>query len=124
MTEPSPLDEILLDMVRLIPPGRLSSYSDLSELATALGYPCTPRRAARALSLFGSDVPWWRVVQAGGEVADQVAVAAVPLLAAEGVPVTGKRVPLAHKRWCPQPEVLRERISAAATDPEATSPPG
>lgn len=124
MNEPSPLDEILLDMVKLIPPGSLTSYSDLSILAAALGYPCTPRRAARTMSLFGAGVPWWRVVQAGGTVADQVAVKAAPLLAADGVPVNGKRVPLERRRWSPRPEELRDRLTAAATDPRAMPPPG
>ncbi len=124
MTGPTPLDEMLLDMVRLIPPGSLASYSDLSTLAAAFGYPCTPRRAARALSLFGSDVPWWRVVQSGGSLAEQVASDAAPLLAAEGIPISGKRVPLQRMRWCPQPEQLRAQLTAAAMGTVATSRPG
>lgn len=123
MNKPSRLDEILLDMVRLIPPGKLASYADLSSLAAEMGYPCTPRRVARTLSLYGSDVPWWRVVQSAGTVADQVYAQAVPQLEADGVEVRGKRVPLEVMRWTPDPAVLRQRIMALAKNPVATQPP-
>lgn len=108
---PSELDEILLDMVRLIPPGSLASYADLSALATTVGYPCTARRVARTLSLFGSDVPWWRVVQSSGTVADQVLAPAVALLRTEGVDVQGRRVPLNDMRWCPDLQEIRARFA-------------
>lgn len=107
---PSELDEILLDMVRLIPSGNLASYADLSALASHLGYPCTARRVARTLSLFGSDVPWWRVVQSSGTVADHVLDPAVNLLRDDGVPVQGRRVPLDEVRWSPDPHELRIRV--------------
>lgn len=123
MSLPSRLDEVLLDMVGMIPPGSLASYADLSVLAAELGYPCTPRRVARALSQYGSDVPWWRVVQSAGAVADQVYGAAAPLLKAEGVPLRGRRVPLERLRWSPEPVVLRQRVMALAKDPQATPPP-
>lgn len=109
---PSQLDAILLDMVRLIPPGNLTSYSDLSVLAAELGFPCTARRVAQTLSRFGSAVPWWRVVQAGGTIAEQILEPALPQLAAEGVPVTGRRVPLEQVRWTPDLATLRSQLSA------------
>lgn len=109
-------------MVRLIPPGSLSSYADLSALASELGYPCTARRVARALSVYGSDVPWWRVVQASGTIADQVIAEAAPLLRAEGVPVRGKRVPLAQMRWSPEPLALRAEVSDSAMGSQVGSP--
>lgn len=123
MNPPSPLDEILLDMVRLIPRGKLASYADLSVLAAELGYPCTARRVARTLSLYGSEVQWWRVVQSAGTVADQVYAAAVPRLEADGVHVQGRRVPLELMRWNPEPAALRQQVKQAANYPVAMPPP-
>jgi methylated-DNA-protein-cysteine methyltransferase related protein len=123
MNPPSRLDEILLDMVRMIPPGKLASYADLSALAAELGYPCTARRVARTLSLYGSDVQWWRVVQSAGTVADQVYAAAVPRLEADGVQVQGRRVPLELMRWDPEPTALRQHVMQSANYPVATPPP-
>lgn len=111
MIEPSPLDEVLIDMVRLIPRGRLASYSDLSALAGELGYPCTARRVARTLSMFGADTPWWRVVQAGGTIADQVRDEALILLQEDGLAVTGRRVPLNQVRWNPDLQYLRAELA-------------
>jgi len=51
-----------MDIVAAIPAGRVMTYGDV---AAALG-----SRAARAVGLimsrYGSDLPWWRVVRAGG----------------------------------------------------------
>jgi alkylated DNA nucleotide flippase Atl1 len=52
----------VLDVVAAIPPGRVMTYGDV---AAALG-----SRAARAvgsvMARYGHEVPWWRVVRAGG----------------------------------------------------------
>lgn len=111
----TPLDEMLLEVVRLIPRGSLVSYADLSSLAGELGYPCTARRVARTLSLYGSEVPWWRVVQSGGTLADPVRSHAQVRLREEGVLVTGRRVPLNQHRWDPDPAALREALGSAAS---------
>jgi alkylated DNA nucleotide flippase Atl1 len=123
MSLPSRLDEIVLDIVRLIPAGNLASYADLSGLATLLGYPCTARRVARTLALYGSEVPWWRVVQSSGTVADQVYPEASQLLRAEGIPVRGKRVPLQQLRWVPEPVLLRRQVTALAGAAEVPRSP-
>jgi alkylated DNA nucleotide flippase Atl1 len=72
------------------------------------GVACTARHVARALSRFGAEVPWWRVVQSSGTVAEPVSARARERLAAEGVMVEGRRVPLDRLRWQPDPDVLRE----------------
>lgn len=115
MTQPAPLDEVLLDLVRLIPRGSLASYADIAALSDELGFPCTARRAARAMARFGSDVPWWRVVQSTGTVAESVLARAVPLLAADGITVVGRRVPLGQRRWHPCPEDLSPVASGHPT---------
>jgi alkylated DNA nucleotide flippase Atl1 len=54
--------EAVLEVVSAIPPGRVMTYGDV---AAVLG-----SRAARAvgnvMALYGSDVPWWRVIRASG----------------------------------------------------------
>lgn len=65
MTRRPPQDfvEAVLDIVAAIPPGRVMTYGDV---AAVLG-----SRAARAvgnvMSLYGAEVPWWRVIRASGQ---------------------------------------------------------
>lgn len=110
MTQPGVRDEAVLDVVSLIPAGALASYGDIAEVVGALGVPCTPRQAARTLSRFGSGVPWWRVVQAAGTVAEEVLPEARTRLVAEGIVVVGRRVPLGQMRWTPDVEALRAEL--------------
>jgi alkylated DNA nucleotide flippase Atl1 len=63
-TGPSP-DEvvaIVLDIVESIPPGRVMSYG---QIAATFGSR-SARGVGRIMALHGSEVPWWRVVRAGG----------------------------------------------------------
>mgnify|MGYP001030505199 FL=1 len=126
MTDPCPLDEVLLDLVGLIPPGSLATYGDMAALADELGFPCTARRAARTLRRFGSGVPWWRVVQSSGTVAQSVLAQATPLLSAEGITVVGRRVPLGQRRWRPTPDdlmpVASGRPGGGDSEPNSGSP--
>jgi alkylated DNA nucleotide flippase Atl1 len=92
--EPADVDEAVFDVVELIPPDRVSSYGAIGRLV-GVG----PRRVARALSLGGGAVPWWRVLRADGTVAEPVRVRQLELLAAEGVPVRNGRVDLAAVGW-------------------------
>ena len=114
MTDPGPLDEMLLDLVRLIPAGSLATYGDMAAMAEELGFPCTARRAASTLRRFGSGVPWWRVVQSSGTVAESVLAQATALLSAEGITVVGRRVPLGQRRWRPAPDDLLPVADARA----------
>lgn len=63
-TDPSPDDvvAIVLDIVESIPPGRVMSYG---QVAATFGSR-SARGVGRIMSLHGSEVPWWRVVRAGG----------------------------------------------------------
>lgn len=98
---PGDLDEAILDVVGHIPAGTLASYGDVADVVSEIVAPCSARLVARCLSRFGAEVPWWRVVQAGGTIAEEVLPAARTLLVAEGVVVNGRRVPLAALRWRP-----------------------
>jgi alkylated DNA nucleotide flippase Atl1 len=88
----------VLDVVAAIPPGRVMTYGDV---AAALG-----TRAARGvggvMARYGSDVPWWRVVRAGGHPPIDHEARALEHYRAEGTPLrwTGdvSRVDLALAR--------------------------
>ncbi|WSV68052.1 MGMT family protein [Streptomyces sp. NBC_01012] len=54
--------ERVLDVADLIPPGRVMTYGDVAEWLGDGG----PRQVGRAMALYGSAVPWWRVVRADG----------------------------------------------------------
>lgn len=82
----------MLDRVRSIPAGYVSTYGDVS--------PGAPRFAGAVL--FGAeepDLPWWRVVRADGSLAKGARQKS--RLLAEGVPFRGDRVVMAEARFIP-----------------------
>lgn len=92
----------VLDVVDAIPPGRVMTYGDV---AAVLG-----SRAARAvgqvMSNYGSDVPWWRVIRAGGHPPVEHEESALPFYRAEGTPLVATataayRIDYAAARWSP-----------------------
>ena len=92
----------VLDVVDAIPPGRVMTYGDV---AAALG-----SRAARAvgqvMSNYGSDVPWWRVIRAGGHPPTGHEDRALPFYLAEGTPLVvsagaAYRIDYQAARWSP-----------------------
>ena len=83
--------EAILARVRSIPPGRVSTYGDVS--------PGAPRHAGAVLHACDRpDVPWQRVVRADGSLARGERQRR--LLAAEGVPRLGERVDM-REAWVP-----------------------
>ena len=76
-------DRAVIERVRDIPPGRVTTYGDLT--------PGAPRRAGAVLSrCHEPDVPWQRVVRADGSLAKGERQRR--LLEEEGVPFRGARV--------------------------------
>jgi methylated-DNA-protein-cysteine methyltransferase-like protein len=81
----------VLDRARSIPPGRVTTYADLS--------PEAPRYAGSVLAaLHDPDVPWQRIVRADGSLAKGERQRR--LLVAEGVPFRGERVDM-REAWVP-----------------------
>ena len=79
----SPRAQALLDRLRSIEPGRVTTYGDLS--------PEAPRYAGAVLAAaHGDDVPWQRAVRADGSLTQGERQRR--LLEAEGVPFAGERV--------------------------------
>ena len=106
--------EDVLDVVERIPPGSVLTYGDVAELAGGRG----PRFVGNVLSRFGSDVPWWRVVRAGGWPPRGLEVRAREHYREEGTPLVrgtleGLRVDLGRARWdgrSPDPTAPRGQL--------------
>jgi methylated-DNA-protein-cysteine methyltransferase related protein len=81
----------ILDRARAVPPGRVTTYGDLS--------PGAPRHAGAVLSeCHDPSVPWQRIVRADGSLAKGERQRR--LLEAEGVPFRGERVDM-PRAWVP-----------------------
>jgi len=79
----------VLERVRAIPEGFVSTYGDVS--------PGSPRFAGLVLfECDDPDLPWWRVVRADGSLAKGARQR--ERLVAEGVPFRGARVDMANAR--------------------------
>ncbi len=84
--------DLILDRARSIPPGRVSTYGDLS--------PGAPRRAGAVLAANDDpSVPWHRVVRADGSLAKGERQRR--LLETEGVRFRGARVDMREAWWPP-----------------------
>ncbi|TDW29584.1 MGMT family protein [Cryobacterium psychrophilum] len=93
----------VLGIVDAIPPGRVMTYGDV---AAVLG-----SRAARAvgqvMARYGTDMPWWRVVRAGGHPPIEHEDRALEHYLAEGTPLVPRtpthayRIDYAAARWSP-----------------------
>lgn len=91
------LHERIRDLVRAIPPGAVATYGDIATLAGA----STPRLVGRVLSEDGHDLPWHRVLRAGGVPAPHLVREQLARLRGEGVLADGEKVDLRRYRWQP-----------------------
>lgn len=87
----------VLSVVEQIPVGRVLPYGDVAELVGRGG----PRAVGRVMSMYGSGVPWWRVLRVDGSFAPEVAVRARRHHHDEGTPMRadGERVDMRLARW-------------------------
>ncbi|WP_022916759.1 MGMT family protein [Ruania albidiflava] len=96
--------EAVLDLVSRIPPGRASTYGVIAEtirVATGRG---GPRVVGMVMSRYGGDTPWWRLVNARGEMAGHKAGEALARWREEGIALTASdppRVDLYRAGWEP-----------------------
>ncbi|MET8875262.1 MGMT family protein [Nocardia sp. NPDC004604] len=82
-------------LVATVPPGRVVTYGDI---AAAAGL-STPRTVGWIMRTDSADLPWHRVIGAGGRPAAHLADRQLRLLAAEGVPIRDGRVDLRTARF-------------------------
>ncbi|MHA7241111.1 MGMT family protein [Arthrobacter sp. TMS1-12-1] len=108
-TDPHDYRDAVLAVTKLIPAGRVLTYGDVAELLDRGG----PRQVGRALSRSAGDVPWWRVLRAGGHPPHGLAVRARAHYDVEATPLSVPRgstdpgvyrVDLRSARWWPTPE--------------------
>jgi alkylated DNA nucleotide flippase Atl1 len=90
------LASAVLDVVDLVPPGRVVTYGDVAALVG-----CGPRQVGSVLSAWGGAVAWWRVLRADGSPPPGHEREALRHYADEGTPLRpgGGRVDLATARW-------------------------
>ncbi|MFF4246338.1 MGMT family protein [Streptomyces sp. NPDC001822] len=77
--------ERVLDVADLIPPGHVMTYGDVAEWLGDGG----PRQVGRVMALYGSAVPWWRVVRADGALLPGHELRALDHYREEGTPLRG-----------------------------------
>lgn len=107
--DPGAYAEAVLTVAELVPEGRVLTYGDVAELLECGG----PRQVGRALSRSTRDVPWWRILRAGGHPPRGLALSArhhydeeeTPLSLPSGSGDPGDyRVDLSGARWWPAPD--------------------
>ena len=102
--------------IRDIPPGSVASYGQIADIA---GIPRGARQVGYALRQLprGHDVPWYRVLQASGNIAFETGSDAFNeqkrRLQKEDVPILNGRVDMARYRWQPDLDELLWKPSAA-----------
>ena len=97
-------DEAFAETIRSIPRGKVASYG---QVAAAAGYPGYHRAVARLLkTTIPGDLPWQRVLGAGGaiKVAGRAAAEQRLRLRLEGVTFVGKRANLNRHQHVFEPE--------------------
>ncbi len=103
--DPHAYVDAVLVVAGTIPAARVLTYGDVAELLGCGG----PRQVGRALSRSTREVPWWRVLRAGGHPPRGFALQALPHYEDEGtalsVPPGARadeyRVDLREARWWP-----------------------
>jgi alkylated DNA nucleotide flippase Atl1 len=77
--------EAVLSLVERIPEGRATTYGVIADAVGSGG----PRQVGRVMALYGSPVPWWRVVRADGSLPESHQREALPHYREESTPLRG-----------------------------------
>lgn len=104
------LVERVLRVVELVPAGSVVSYGDV---AAAVG--TGPRQVGRIMAQWGSEVPWWRVTNAAGQLPEALLLQARRRWQAEGVALlpSGRGCRITAHRW-PDEQLRRAAVAVAA----------
>lgn len=89
------LAERLLDLVDIIPPGRVSTYGDIGEMLGGVG----ARQVGSLMANFGAMTTWWRVVRADGTLPAGLHEQAMLRWRDEGTAMRGERLAMDQARW-------------------------
>jgi len=82
-------EDAVASVIVSLEPGDLLTYG---EVAAEAGFPGAARAVGTLLRTSGGDLPWWRVVGAGGRLRSPNPALQARLLAGDGVLVVGDRV--------------------------------
>lgn len=82
MVDPELLVERVLRAVELVPTGQVASYGDIGSVC-GVG----PRQVGRVMSQWGSDVAWWRITNAAGDLPAALRTSAFAHWRDEGIAV-------------------------------------
>lgn len=95
--EPPPYAQAVLALVRRIPPAKVMTYGDIAEFLER----GTARQVGAVMAGYGSDAPWWRVVDSTGRLPEHLRGEAAARYLSEGTPfeLDRERVRLARCRW-------------------------
>lgn len=107
---PSEYADRVLDTVDLIPAGRVMTYGDVAEWLGEGG----PRQVGRIMALYGSGVPWWRVVRSDGVLLPGHELRALDAYRAEGTPL--RQSGPAAEGHIPRVDMRRARWDGRASD--------
>ena len=82
-------EQAVIDALLSLKEGEVVTYGELAEQA---GFPGAARAVGSLLRHTAADVPWWRVVGAGGYLRSPQSSRQADLLRAEGIQVEGRRL--------------------------------
>lgn len=82
-------EDAVIAVLRSLRPGEVVTYGEVAEQA---GYPGAARAVGSLLRRTAEELPWWRVVGAGGRLRAPNSSRQAELLRSEGVSVIGTRV--------------------------------
>jgi methylated-DNA-protein-cysteine methyltransferase related protein len=99
----------ILDVLMALREGEVTTYGDVADVA---GHPRQARLVGRILATTPVEVPWWRVVAAGGRLVSGHPDEQRELLRSEGVTVVDGRV-----RNAPTGRFSQERSTRSRTVP-------
>lgn len=93
----------VLELVSEIPPGRVMTYGSVAAAFGSRG----ARLVGQIMARYGADVPWWRVIRAGGHppigherrALEHYQLESTPVLPSTGE--AGYRIDWAKARWSP-----------------------
>ena len=90
-----PFAALVLDVVDLVPPGKVLTYGDVAEYLGEGG----PRQVGAVMSRHGHEVPWHRVVQSTGGPNPAAPEEALRRLRRDRTPMRGDKVDMRLARW-------------------------
>ena len=88
-------EDAVLEVLQSLDPGEVVTYG---EVAAQAGFPGAARAVGTLLRTCDEDLPWWRVVGAGGQIRTPHVERQADLLRAEGISVVGGKVTATRNR--------------------------